>query len=155
MSTRSATSPSEPPCCAAGSWTPATPCSPVRGTGEQRWEPRARIALGRIKLGLDQVEGLGEVGTPDVSDPEVGADRVGQPQVGTSQVSTDQVGTSQAGPAQVGALQVSADQVRPAVVQLVRDLGTHKLARAQQQDVDPISMCRHVQLQQGLRALPG
>src|ERR1035437_6143930 len=118
MSRPSATLRSEPGCCGAGSSTPATPCSPVRGIGEQRRQPCARVAFCRVKLGLNEEEGLGEVGTPDVGTSQVGADHVGHPQVGTSQVSADKVCPSEAGPAQVGAVQVGADEVGSPVVQL-------------------------------------
>jgi hypothetical protein len=122
-------------------------------TNKRRGQSRFVVTLRRIQLGLDQEDAPSEVGTPEVGTSEVGTDEVGHPQVGTSEVGTDEVRPSQAGASEVGALELGPDEVSPPVVRLgVSDLGSHVLARLQQQGIDVSPVGCHVELQQSLGA---
>src|SRR5664280_3000555 len=143
----------EPRCCGRDSFTLATPGSPMRWPGERGRHPRAGVALCRVELGLDEKDAPGEVSTAEVGSSEVGADDVGHPQVGTLQISSDEVCPPQTGPSEVYALQVGSYEVGSPVVLLVRDVGSHELARAQEQAVDVSPMCCNVQLQECIGAV--
>ena len=125
----------------------------MRWASERRRQLRFGITLRRIQLGLDEKDTLGKVGTSEVGISEVGPEKVGHSQVGASEVSSNEVCPSQVGASEVSAFEFGPDEVGSSVVLLVPDFGSHKFARAQQQDIDASSVCCHVQFHESVGAV--
>jgi len=96
-------------------------------------------------LGLDEEQGVGEVGIAQVGIPEIRADDVGKPQVRAAKTSTDEKSPSQVRPAEIGAIQAGTDEVCSPAVQLrPRNSGPHQFAGMRQQLVDIDSVRSYV-----------
>ncbi len=104
------------------------------------------VTLRRIQLGLDEKDTPAKIGSSEISSSEVSPDKIGHSQVSASQVSSNQACPSQAGASQVGAFEFGPNEIGSSVVLLVLDFGSHKFARAQQQGINILPMCCHVQL---------
>jgi hypothetical protein len=105
----------------------------MRWAHERRWQLRIEITLCRVKLGLEEKDAAGEIGTAEVSASEVSPEEVGHSHVSTSQVSSDQVRASQVGGSEVRAAKVLAGEVGSfAVNRAAPDPGSHYLARTKQ-----------------------
>jgi hypothetical protein len=104
---------------------------------EPRRQPRAGVAVGRVELGLGKEQAPGEISASQVGAPEVGSCEVGQTEVGMPEVSANEAGSSEVGAPEIGGVQAGADKVgSPAVQLLPRNLGAHKFARLEQQNIN-------------------
>ena len=112
------------------------------------------IALRRIQLGLDEKDTPGKVGTSEVGISEVGPDKIGHSQVSSSEVSSNEVCPSQVGPSEASTFESGPDKVGTSeILLLVPDFGSYEFARAQQQDINILSVCCHIQSQESIGAV--
>src|SRR5581483_1809098 len=117
----------------------------------KRWRYlRCAITPGRIQLGLDEKEAFAKVSGPQIGISEISPGEIGHAQICSAQISTNEIGPAQVGTSEVGTFEFRPDQVSTSVILLlVLEPGSCEFACAQQQSIDGLPMCSHVQLHEG------